>query len=213
MNDLTLWKQIAPRLRGGEIFFFDGAPGFLDDAIQFVTHSKLTHAAMVLDPKLPIQGKSQARVNLIESTILTDAAGQQVDGPQINDAEWRITTYDKGGRIWVCLLDDRVRALLDFAKMWALAFGKIGKDRYNKIELLEYVVRDIPLVNDLPVLYDADSHREVCSEFCCDVLQAGGLPGLLPFQMPPQKLAELKIYSECVQIVGRELTISGFNTV
>jgi hypothetical protein len=42
-------------------------------------------------------------------------------------------------------------------------------------------------------------------------LQAGGLYGLDPFVTPPQKLAELKIYSRYEQVIGTPKRIKKFN--
>jgi hypothetical protein len=43
-------------------------------------------------------------------------------------------------------------------------------------------------------------------------LQAGGLHGLDPFTTPPQKLAELQIYSGYKQVIGKPKRIKMFNT-
>jgi hypothetical protein len=68
-----------------------------------------------------------------------------------------------------------------------------------------------PLINDLPIC-GPDNDSEVCSEFCCQLLQAGGLHGLDPFVTPPEKLAELKIYSRYEQAIGTPKRIKKSNT-
>ena len=78
---------------GGDLVFFGGADasdavhlvtGVVSNGIAVLTRSNLTHVAMVLEPSLPIGGRPQTSLNLIESTIL---AGKS--GPQINPAEGR----------------------------------------------------------------------------------------------------------------------------
>jgi hypothetical protein len=204
MNDLTQWRAVAPRVRGGDLVFFQGT-GFLSDAIGFFTGSILTHSAMILDPAI-----TKGEVDILESTIET-INGREVNGPQINTLEYRLATYDAGGRVWIAFLSDKVRGLLDCEAMWTFASRKLGRDHYNKLELLEYVGQKIPLINDLPI-YGPDSDSEVCSEFCCQLLQAGGFYGLDPFVTPPQKLAELKIYSGIEQVIGTPKRIKKFNT-
>ena len=41
---------------------------------------------------------------------------------------------------------------------------------------------------------------------------SGGLYGLDPFVTPPQKLAELKIYSGYIRVIGSPKLIKRFNT-
>jgi hypothetical protein len=125
MNDLTQRRAVAPRVRGGDLVFFQGT-GFLSDAIGLLTRSILTHSAMILDPKI-----TQGDVHILESTIENG-----VDGPQINRLAPRLANYDKGGRVWSVSVRKSARSP-DCEAMWTFASRKLGKDHYNKIELLE----------------------------------------------------------------------------
>lgn len=195
--DTTL---ILPALQPGDIIAFEGR-GFLSNAIGFFTGSSLTHVAMVF--------KTDGRqVTITESTILHGKSG-----PQFNDLTTRLATYDRGGRAWVLRLRPIVRKYLDFDAMWRLAAAKTGKDHYNVPELFEYVARLVPVVQDVPILYQRDSDAEVCSEWLTELLKAGGLlPGVDPFTTSPQKLAELAIYQDCVQVLGTPRLIKNFNS-
>ncbi len=198
-------------MRGGDIIFFAGA-GFLSDVIDLVTHSQVSHSAMILDPDLVIDGVPQHlgnipwTPNIIESTVLNG-----ISGPQINRLDQRMTNYGAG--VWWCPLSDEIRNLIHWPLAWAFALAKLKGDRYNTAELAMYLARHVPGIQSIPELYKSDPHAEVCSEFLAMILQAGGLPGLNPAIIPPQKLAELKIYRECVQLTGKSSAIRNFNTV
>jgi hypothetical protein len=97
--------------------------------------------------------------------------------------------------------------------MWKLGAGMLDHDKYNVIEIGEYLARHIPLIQELPVLSQSIPGMEVCSELDAILLRAGGLPGLHPALTSPQVLAELRIYDECVQLAGPPEAIPGFNTV
>lgn len=188
-----------PALLPGDIIGFEGT-GFLSDSIGFFTGSVLSHVAMVFE-------QSAGHTIITESTIYGNK-----DGPQYNDLAARLATYDAKGRAWALRLDPKIRAMLDFDKMWKLAAAKVGKDKYNKIELLQYVLRDMPVTHFIPAMYKADPNREVCSEWATELLSAGGLPNLDPPVTSPQKLAEMKIYRDYVQMMGTPRVIKKFNT-
>src|ERR1035437_1332161 len=68
-----------PTARGGDLIFFGGADAsdavhliteVVSNGIAVLTRSNLTHVAMVLEPSLPVNGRPQTSLNLIESTIL-----------------------------------------------------------------------------------------------------------------------------------------------
>jgi hypothetical protein len=90
--------------------------------------------------------------------------------------------------------------------------ARVNRDRYNVLELGAYVARMIPVVQDLPFWYKPNSHEEVCSELIAELLAAGGLPGLRPYETPPQEIADLKIYSGCLQVAGKPASIKKFNS-
>jgi hypothetical protein len=188
-----------PTLQPGDIIAFEGT-GFLSNAIGFFTNSCISHVAMVWDGIYTC-------TTITESTIY-----DKKDGPQFNSLATRLGDYDSKGRAWALRLAPDIRKLLNFDAMWALAAKKVGKDRYNKTELVEYIFRDLPITHFLPELYKANLNREVCSEWATELLSAGGLPNLDPPTTSPQKLAEMRIYSDCVQMMGTPRAIKRFNT-
>ena len=192
-------------MQPGDLLVFDGGDhsdvahlvtDFLSNAIQVVSHSNLTHSAMVY----------QVPTQLIESTILNGKSG-----PQLHDIAERIQSYP--GRVWLLSLNPTFRKCLQFDAMWKLADQKLQGDKYNIGELLKYVGRKIPIVSYIPALYKSDAHAEVCSELVAQLLQAGGMAGLRPATMTPQSLAELRIYDTCTQLCGAPASIRNFNTV
>jgi len=196
--------MVNPVMRGGDVLVFSSG-GFLSGSIEVWTRSILSHSAMVLDYGLPVDGAPQSEMHLIESTILNGRSG-----PQINPVAARLAGYD--GRVWLLRLAERFRTFIDWTSLWDFAATRLH-DHYAVIELAEYVLRKLPLVSYVPQLYRPIPHEEVCSELVAELLRAGGLPGLHPPLMPPQAIAELRIYESCSQLLGEPLEIEGFNTV
>lgn len=204
-NSLAKYDEVRGQMRGGDMIAYGGT-GFLSRAIEVVTGSVLSHMAMVVAPELTTAGNPDREIFITESTI---TPGQ--NGPQINPLRESVAVYP--GKVWWLPLSDRIRSFLNFDDMWALMLKKIGPDRYNVLELGKYLARYVPGVNMIPWLYRVDPGYEVCEEYLCMLLAAGGLPGLNPAVMPPQKGAELKIYREAVQLVGVPTRIRSFNSV
>jgi hypothetical protein len=193
-------------LRGGDIIAFGGT-GFVSDAIEWLTRSKLSHVAMVVDPRLNVDGRPQTQLQIVESTILNGR-----NGAQINPLEARLAMCGPGERVWALCLSDAIRGFLNWDRLWAFAMVRVNRDRYNVLELGAYIARMIPAVQDLPVWYQPNSREEVCSELVAELLAAGGLPGLRPYQTPPQGIAELKLYGDCRQLMGKPAAIRKFNS-
>jgi hypothetical protein len=193
-------------LTGGDIIAFGGT-GFVSDAIEWLTRSRLSHVAMVVDPRLLVDGRPQTELQIVESTILN---GQ--NGVQINPLRARLATCDAGERVWVLRLSDAIRGFLNWDRLWAFAMVRVNRDRYNVLELGAYIARMIPVVQDLPVWYKPNSREEVCSELVAELLAAGGLPALRPYETSPQGIAELKIYADCRQLIGKPAAIRKFNS-
>jgi hypothetical protein len=162
---------------------------------------------MVLDPRLRVDGRPQAEPQIVESTILNGR-----NGVQINPLAARLAMCGAGERVWVLRLSDAIRGFLDWDRLWAFAMARVNRDRYNVLELGAYVARMIPLMQDLPLWYKPNSHEEVCSELVAELLAAGGLPGLRPYETPPQGIAELKIYADCRQLMGKPAVMRKFNS-
>ena len=193
-------------IKGGDIIAFGGT-GSVSDAIEWLTRSKLSHVAMVIDQRLAVDGWPQTELQIVESTILNGR-----NGVQINPLKARLAGCDPGERVWVLSLSDAIRGFLDWDRLWAFAMVRVNRDRYNVLELGAYIARMIPLVQDLPVWYRPNSHEEVCSELVAELLAAGGLPALRPYETPPQGIAELKIYADCRQLMGKPAAIRKFNS-
>lgn len=204
-------------LRPGDILLFDGSDKsdvvhiithVLSNGIQVVSHSRWTHSAMVFDFDIPINGKPQTELNILESTILRGK-----NGCQLNPLSQRLVDYKDGAAVALHLKDE----LRDFpgflGRMWREAANRLDHDRYNVPELLMYLARHIPIVQEIPGLYKSDDDSEVCGELLAILLRAGGLPGLRPAIMPPEAIAELAIYSGYTWLVGTPGVIPHFNSV
>ena len=191
----------------GDLIVFRGS-GFLSAAIELFSDG-LSHVAMVLDPRLPVNGKRQREIYLIESTVLNGASG-----PQVNALAERIASYDAGGCVWHLALGDRVRAFLDWDAVRTYAVKKLAAhDTYNKLELGQYVLRRLPLIQYDPDLYAGNPRQEVCSELAAELYKAGGLPGLKPPETMPSTLAEMAMWGGIQQLKGPARMIARFNTV
>lgn len=192
--------------QSGDIIAFGGGDDPLDFLIKLFSRSKVTHCGMVIPQSLNVDGKPQTERHIIESTILNG-----VNGVQINPLAQRIATCGDP-RIWNLQLSHAVYEFLDWDAVWSFAMGRAGRDKYNVLELGAYVMRDVPFVQDLPIWYKPNSHEEVCSELVAELLAAGGLPGLRPYETSPQAIAELRIYADCLQVAGKPATIRRFNS-
>lgn len=211
MIDLSQFEPVRYAMRPGDIVLFDGSlanpcddlgGAILAGGIEAVSDSVASHSAMIVPATFP--GLTGPSPHLIESTILDG-----VDGVQTHPVEERLTS---GQRAWWLALSDRFRNFLDFEAMWLLAEAKVNRDAYNVLEIGKYLARHVPILSELPALYESDDNQEVCSELVAMLLQAGGIPGLNPAICSPQTLAELRIYRACIQILGPPKTIERFNT-
>jgi hypothetical protein len=201
-------------LRAGDVIVFDGgdtsdlvhlATNVLSNGIECVTQSNLSHAAMLWPMDVPVNGKAQTELYIIESTIRDGR-----NGVQLNPLAQRVAEH---GRTWALRLSARIRAYIDWGTVWATATGKLDRDKYNVGEILMYLLRHVPVVQEIPQLYQSTPGAEVCSELVAELLRAGGIPGLRPATISPQILSELRIYAECIQLAGEPAAIARFNSV
>jgi hypothetical protein len=202
------------KLRPGDIILFDNsdtsdlvhlASNFLSNAIDCVSGARLSHSAMVFDFDIPINGKSQQEIHIVENTILGS-----VDGVQLNPLSGRLAGYRYA---IACHLSERIREYLDFGGMWAMVAGDLSRERYNIPELFAYLARHIPIIQEIPQLYQSDEGASVCSEYLVKLLRWGGLPGLNPAVMTPRHIAEMRMYSGYTQLAGEARVIPRFNSV
>ena len=200
--------------RGGDLVFFGGADAsdlehvvteFVSNGIAVLTHSNLTHVAMVLEPCLLVNGQPQTCLNLIESTILNGKSG-----PQINPADGRIRGYE--GLVFLTRLKDRTRSMLDWHALWAYMLGRVGPDHYSIKTVADYLARLVPIIGRLPMFCQSDKDAVVCSEYVAEGFRAGGFPGLNPHVDCPQTVAEWAIFEGLEQLAGPAATIRNFNS-
>jgi len=210
MLDLSLYNQALPFIQGGDVVVFEGARQlgnpltWLNVAIDVISRSYLTHAAIIYPQRLTIEGQPQKCLHIIEDTIWNG-----VDGVQINPLAARL---EGNTGVAVLRLSRATRLSLDWHRLWARAIARVGRDKYNIGELFAYVARDLPLVKDIPQLYQPTPGAEVCSEFVCDAFADGGMQELHPAVTPPQKLAQLGIYDGAPLVVyGKLSPIRGYN--
>ena len=208
--------KLSQPLHAGDIVLFDDSSAvdlvhiverFLPNAIDCVTRSRFSHSAMVFDLEAPIHGEPQREVHIIESTILRGR-----NGVQLNPLAQRLDDYHDGRAI-VLHLTERMRTFLDFGAMWALAAKKLDHDEYAVEQLLAWLARYLPIVNDVPQLYEGDGTSEQCAQLVATLLAAGGVPGLRPATFCPQKLAELRMYADASWLIGEPILIRNFNSV
>jgi hypothetical protein len=191
----------------GDLLFLWGTT-WVGKAIEWWTGGP-SHSAILIDPStVTDQGGGLGGPYLAESTITGPIFGKHIDGVQVSSLPIVLAGYD--GSIALCRLAPRVRTMLRFDRMWELLYAKVNRDRYEKLELLEYVARAIPLVNDIPQ-WD-QQHREVCSELVTQLLAAGGLPDLDPFCTTPQRLIQMQIYGSLEWLKGPARRVKGFNS-
>jgi len=208
LNDtLTATAVAASPFLPGDIIGFSGT-GFLSDAIKMVSRSILTHVVMVIPSDVLIDGRAQEELYVIQSTIEDGHSG-----PQLTPLRIVLALYAKGGRAYHFSLSNDIRAFLKWPILWDLATRKLHGDSYNKLELGQYVLRDLPFITYLPAIREANSHEEVCSELLAELLRAGGLPCLDPPLVNPGILASYRIYGCMTQLFGAPASIPSFNTV
>jgi hypothetical protein len=174
----------------GDLLFFDGSGDddilslvthVLPNGIEVITNSDWSHVAMVLDPE-----------NLIESTILGDK-----NGPQVNPILSRIDNYD-GPSVWLYKLDPATRAALDLPAVLTYARSRVGKDKYSIRTILHFLLR--PVLPFVPHFSRSHRGESVCSEFLAQAFSAGGYPGLKPNETSPGTLETTLGYLEPIQI-------------
>jgi hypothetical protein len=203
--------MIPTDARPGDLVFFWGT-GFLSWAISHFTGGfkgrAPSHVGMIIDPKyVSDDGAGKGGPYMAESTILGG-----IDGVQVNSLPLRATGYS--GSIALCRLRPTLRSFLNFGRMTDLLYAKANHDTYNKLELGEYLLREVPLIQYLPDLYRSDKGMEVCSELVTILLAAGGLPGLNPATTAPQGLLEMAIFDgEPEWIVGPAMPLTRYNSL
>lgn len=188
----------------GDIVFFWGT-GLLSWSIEFLTKGP-SHCGILIDPRLVTDdGAGQGGPYLAEST-----RNDGKDGVRVSSLPNRIAEYDKGGAIAIARLDTKTSSALDYEKMWNLLYARVDRDRYNAIELAEYLARRIPFVEYIPAWNDPG--REYCSQLV-GMMLATSLPGIHPFLSRPRDFFEMRLYSSLEWLHGTPRKVNKFNTV
>jgi hypothetical protein len=202
------------KMRGGDLVFFGGADAsdlvhlitdVVSNGIVVLTHSNLTHVAMILEPCLLINGQPQTCLNLIESTILNGKSG-----PQINPVATRIQDYQ--GVVFLARLSERTRYMLDWHALWTYMLNSVGTDHYSIKSIADWLARMVPIVGKLPVFAQPEKDAADCSEYVAEGFRAGGFPGLNPHVDCPQTIAEWAIFEGLEQLAGPPAVIRNFNS-
>ena len=191
---------------GDAVFFWGG--GFLGDGIRIFSGGlKMdapSHVARIYDIDMPLpDGSKQVEWHVIEATILNG-----VNGVQLNTLASRVNGYE--GACGVAHLSAKVREFLDWPRMLSYAQTEIGKQRYNDVELAEYLA-DAVLPGFLQI--DRTNPRAVvCSELAANLLRAGGWPALDPPRTSPLALFSWRMY-DGFTVLGGNPPMDRFNRV
>ena len=205
MNDLTQYRKVRGLMRPGDIVVFAGTQP-ISRAIDLFGGSALTHVGIIR------QGihvcPHGAEVMLSESTIEKGKSGAQTN--RLNDT---LANYGHGARAWWLPLSTEVRKRID----WTGFYGAIGEAdgivRYNVGGLFGFLARSIPILG--PRICQRENQKQmVCSAYVTHVLKGAGiLRGMNQDMVTPQNVAEMKLYSDAIQLIGTPGHIARFNTI
>jgi hypothetical protein len=200
MNDLTQYNAIRGRLRPGDIIVFWGrAP--LSLLIEFFDAGP-SHCAIVRQP-LTADGDD---VTISQSTIQ-----HGVNGVQTDPLGWTIAAYG-AGEIAALRLDDATRAKIDWQKFYKTIGAAEGSVQYDTADLVEFLLRDIPVLG-VRAAQGEHKTKMVCSAWVTALLEASGvLRGIDYTATTPQQLVEMRLYSDCLPLLGNPHP-SQFNTI
>jgi hypothetical protein len=208
--DLTRYYAVRPRMRKGDVIFFQGAAP-ISGIIDVVTFSVLSHVGAVLN-----EYRDGADVVLTNSTI-TGSGKTKRSGPQ-HDFLGKIFAAEYGNarcRAWWAPLRESFRARMDWAKYDAAAAAAEGTQKYAVRGLFGFLVRQLPVIGSY-FCQAEDSAEVVCSGYVTELNEAaGGLVGFNYSKESPQDVAEMGIYDgdQPVQILGTPGKIRAFNTL
>jgi len=202
VNDLSIYNCVRPLLAPGDVIAFGGT-GFVSGAIEFLTHSAVSHVAVVfrqLDRGL------KDRVRIAEATSLNS-----VSGVQFNYLSERLAEYP--GRAWWLPLNPRTRRQLNIDTMLDYMDAQDGRP-YDFKGIAAFLCRPIPGIGEIPWLHHGAAKAFFCSEYIVSGFKEGGLPiGIESDEVSPQTLCRLPLYDKQVQLIGKPLEIRPFNTI
>jgi hypothetical protein len=202
MNDLTRYTAIRDQIRAGDLIVFQGA-GLISGLIEAFAAGP-THCGLIRQQL----HQDTPNVLMVESTI----EGAR-NGVQTNKLSERLANYDATGRAWWLPLSAEVRKAVDWFKFYQFIGGAEDFVKYDVGGLFEFILRGLPIVG-ARVAQDEDQKQMVCSGFVAAVLEATGvLRGINWSKVSPQDLVEMKLYRQCVQLLGKPAMLRNFNSL
>jgi hypothetical protein len=198
-----------------------GAGGFVSWMIRLWTRSALSHWSVIFTvspdeaqwltengikgcPYLEKPQKERAgdRIVLIESTMLNDKKGVQV-----NWASERIEHYD--GLAWWFELHPQYRSKLDYGRFKAFGLKCLGLP-YDKVLILH------DLFDPLGWIPSRENwNAMICSEFGAAIYKESGVipTNINSSDQTPQSMAEFAMWSGVYQLKGKSKEIRNFSKV
>jgi hypothetical protein len=143
---------------------------------------------------------------VVESTI-----EGEINGVQTASLEARLQSLN-GSALWLPLSEE-ARHAIGWFEFYAAIGEADGRVKYGAIDLLEFLLRDVPILGTR-LAQVAHTDQMVCSAFAAWVYsRAGLLRGVNWSELSPQDLCEMRLFAECVPLVGKPPKIRRFNTV
>jgi len=204
LNNLTRYFDVRDQIRAGDLIAFQGS-GPLSGLIEAFSAGP-SHAGIIRVIDRDAAGAKV--VKMVESTI---EGGR--NGVQTNRLSQRLADYDEGGRAWWLPLADDVHQAIDWFKFYQFIGGAEDHVRFDTGGLFEFILRGLPIIG---ARIGQAEHRDrmVCSGFATAVLEAAGvLRGINWSKVSPQDLVEMKLYRQCVQLLGKPAVLRNFNSL
>jgi hypothetical protein len=204
VNNLTRYLAVRNQIRAGDLIVFQGS-GPLSGLIEGFSAGP-SHAGIIRVIDRDATGAKV--VKMVESTIEDNR-----NGVQTNRLSERLANYDDGGRAWWLPLAGDIHQAIDWFKFYQFIGGAEDHVRYDTSDLFEFILRGFPIIG--PRIGQSE-HRDrmVCSGFVTAVLEAAGvLRGINWSKVTPQDLVEMKLYRQCVQVLGKPAILRRFNSL
>jgi hypothetical protein len=202
MNDLTQYLAVRNQIRAGDLIAFEGRD-VLSSLIEVFGNGP-SHIAIVRGQDTANQASP---VTITESTIIDGR-----NGVQTNRLSERLASYDTGSRAWWLPLSDEIRREIDWFEFYKFIGASEDHVKYDTLDLFEFIARGIPILG--PRIGQKEKKQMVCSGFVTAVLESCGvLRGINWSKTTPGDLTSMRLYRDCVQILGAPGTIHDFNTV
>ena len=203
MNDLTQYLAVRSQIRAGDLIAFEGRD-VLSSLIEVFGNGP-SHIAIVRNQDTANQASP---VTITESTIENGR-----NGVQTNRLSERLASYDTGARAWWLPLSDEIRREIDWFKFYQFIGASEDHVGYDTMDLFEFILRGLPIVGSR-IAQKENREQMVCSGFVAAVLESCGvLRGINFSKTTPGDLTSMRLYRDCVQILGKPGTIHDFNTL